>query len=561
MQQMDINDVQNIDTLGINSDILKGSLSVVAKVTQPFVPLISSVFVIVSEAVKIYKNAKHNKNICALLLIRVNIAKANVEILQLQSRVCDHKAFYRFVEVLKKIKNFMNNISNLPGWKKYILANSVKETFTQLISEFNKSMDDLHFTLAIFNEQQRQQQRQFDQENLNNDIKEMKQFLEIIARGVTDKKLQINTVIYEVQIINKKVDYLIHDPNNTINLKAVKINPKELDDLSDKKINLNKTSIVKKLYQGNDVACRLINIIDNGTLGSQRIQAQLVILGKIKDDGVQMADKGNLRELYENNDINWDEKVHVTLDICRDQNTTFIENINDVVNWMAPEKISGDRYNFKYLDMIKIMEIVTNGGHKKITFGQTNLEYQRLQKGLKEIIIADRILLKNIFQKLHNLSLKCDQPHYQASLYSDSHLDLDSSKSPEISLMKSLEDDIACYLADGIFVKKDIVQAAKLFKEAAEDNNIDACFRYALLMTDKNLGVKLNRERFIEYLTKAADAGNAMAQYNLGDMHLKGKLSSHSNADLGIKYLKLAALNGHLKAEAILKEKHIEIND
>lgn len=64
-----------------------------------------------------------------------------------------------------------------------------------------------------------------------------------------------------------------------------------------------------------------------------------------------------------------------------------------------------------------------------------------------------------------------------------------------------------------------------------------------------------------EYLTKAADAGNAMAQYNLGDLHVKGKLSSYSNAALGIKYLKLAALNGHSEAEAVLKEKNIEINE
>ncbi|CAG8825504.1 29940_t:CDS:1, partial [Racocetra persica] len=81
-----------------------------------------------------------------------NIAKTNVEILQLQPRICDHKAFYRFVEVLKKMKDFMNDISNLSGWKKYILANSVYETFTQLISEFDKSMDNLHFMITISNE-------------------------------------------------------------------------------------------------------------------------------------------------------------------------------------------------------------------------------------------------------------------------------------------------------------------------------------------------------------------------------------------------------------------------
>ncbi|CAG8857012.1 8753_t:CDS:2, partial [Gigaspora margarita] len=140
-------------------------------------------------------------------------------------------------------------------------------------------MDDLHFMITISNEQQ----KKLDQENLNGDIEEMKQFLEIIAGGVTDTKSQINTIINEVQIINKKVDYLIHDPNNTINLKAVKINPNELDDLPKKETNLTKKSIVKKLYRENDVVCKVTNILDNGTSESQRIQAQLVILGKLKE--------------------------------------------------------------------------------------------------------------------------------------------------------------------------------------------------------------------------------------------------------------------------------------
>ncbi|CAG8554956.1 41355_t:CDS:2 [Gigaspora margarita] len=215
-------------------------------------------------------------------------------------------------------------------------------------------------------------------------------------------------------------------------------------------------------------------------------------------------------------------------------------------------ELTFEKIPYEDLNMNKIMKIVKNGDCERITIGKATLGHQRIQK----------------------TSLTCDQLYYQTSLYLDGYFDLDRSKSSEVSLMKLLEDGIAYhknkdyettwnifeyhaelgsstakfwqghYLADGIFVKKDIVQAAELFKEAAGDNNIDTCFRYALLITDKT-----------------ADAKNAMAQYNLGDMHLKEKLSSYSNADLGINYLKLAALNGHSEAEAVLKEKHIEINE
>ncbi|CAG8841093.1 16376_t:CDS:2, partial [Gigaspora margarita] len=242
MQQIDIDDVQNINALSVAEKL--------AEITQPFVLLISSVFVIVSEAVKIYENAKHNKNICTSLLVRINIAKTNVEILQLQPRIYDHKAFYRFVE------------------KKYAFANSVQETFTKLISEFDKSIDDLHLTITISNEQQ----RKLDQENLNFPGNNCWRCYRL---EITDQ--------HEVQIINKKVDYLIHDPNNTISLKAVKINPKELDNLPQKETILTKKSVVKKLYRGNDVACKFTYILDNGTSESQKIQAQLVILGKLKE--------------------------------------------------------------------------------------------------------------------------------------------------------------------------------------------------------------------------------------------------------------------------------------
>ncbi|CAG8562381.1 21740_t:CDS:2 [Gigaspora margarita] len=371
--EMVLEDAQNIVILGTNSDILKNSLNIVEKLAdtiQPFVPLISTIFVVVSEVIKIYENAKHNKKI-------------------------EHHYWL--------------------------------------------DMNDLYFTITISNEEQ----RKLDQENLNADFEEMKQFLKTIAGGVMDNNSQINTIINKLQIINEKV---------------------ELDDLLYREIKLCAgKSIVKKLYRGNNVVCKPTNIVDDGTSINQRIQVQLVILGKLKeylnilkfyglsnlDDNQVMvfewANKGNLQELYLNQDIDLVKKVHIALDICRKNSTA------------------------KYW-------------------------------------------------KAH-------------------------------------------YLIGGVFVNKDIIQAASLFKEAAKDNNTDACFHYALMITDKSSGVKYNCEKFIEYLIKAANTGNAMAQYNLGDMHLKENLPFLSNSDLGIKYLKLVALNSHSKAVEIPKQKEININE
>ncbi|CAG8804856.1 25191_t:CDS:1, partial [Gigaspora rosea] len=126
------------DKEALDTNILEESLPVAEKLADIFPPLISAVFVVVSEAIKIYENAKHNKKICDSLLRRIKIADINVKMLELQPRICDHKAFYQFVEVLKKMKYFMNDVSSLTGWNKYLSANSVKEKFEKLISEFDR---------------------------------------------------------------------------------------------------------------------------------------------------------------------------------------------------------------------------------------------------------------------------------------------------------------------------------------------------------------------------------------------------------------------------------------
>lgn len=81
--------------------------------------------------------------------------------------------------------------------------------------------------------------------------------------------------------------------------------------------------------------CKPANIFENSNTDVQKIQAQLVILSKLKDStnilkfyGISKVD-GNqvmifewvefvtLRELYVEKDISWRDKVLIALDICR----------------------------------------------------------------------------------------------------------------------------------------------------------------------------------------------------------------------------------------------------
>ena len=81
-----------------------------------------------------------------------------------------YKTFVRLVDVMKKIKSFILDVSQIQGFKKYSNASTIKDRFNSLVREFEDVMTDLHFTMTVSNEEQ----RRLNQENLNEDIKQLK---------------------------------------------------------------------------------------------------------------------------------------------------------------------------------------------------------------------------------------------------------------------------------------------------------------------------------------------------------------------------------------------------
>jgi TPR repeat protein len=104
-------------------------------------------------------------------------------------------------------------------------------------------------------------------------------------------------------------------------------------------------------------------------------------------------------------------------------------------------------------------------------------------------------------------------------------------------------------------------EGKKLLKEAADDGHHDAQLYYAFTLK-KSMYEGNNMEMFIDYITKAAEGNNNIAQYNLGDIYYKGKLNitkNEKNENEGIKWLKKAALNDNNKAIQFLEEKGMKI--
>ncbi len=161
--------------------------------------------------------------------------------------------------------------------------------------------------------------------------------MEKIEGGIISGNSQINTVLQEVILIKNQIENIsdIKQSNLPIpeTIKANRIEPHELTDplggkASDRRGKKDPFILKKSLKQIIDVACIPTSIPEDNTQKAQKIQAQLTILGKLRDSPnilkfyglshidnqlvkvFEWAEYGNLRELYNAFDISWTTKVN-----------------------------------------------------------------------------------------------------------------------------------------------------------------------------------------------------------------------------------------------------------
>ncbi|RHZ45178.1 hypothetical protein Glove_688g21 [Diversispora epigaea] len=96
------------------------------------------------------------------------------------------------------------------------------------------------------------------------------------------------------------------------------------------------------------------------------------------------------------------------------------------------------------------------------------------------------------------------------------------------------------YLHSGNYVEKNLEEALKWFKMAADEGVIDAQLRYAFGLIEINKDNSKNDE-ILRYMKLAADAENGSAMFHLGDIYYNGKLGLSKNQEKGLNLIKLAA--------------------
>ncbi|CAG8666644.1 14004_t:CDS:2 [Cetraspora pellucida] len=329
-------------TITIVSDTVASLGSTIELPFTKFFPLIGDVASIFRELVDIYQTAEHNKRICGVLLDRVGAAEAAVR--NLDIRRDDNRQFFternyiifrKFIGVIKRIKNFANEISQITGLRKYLQAKSISQTFNELTTDFDGYMRSLSFSITIENQIQAEKDRQV----LKEDTEALKQFLDKIDGGITDMDHKINIVIEEVYALKstferqqkahhdqcpiteivadellKAEDYF---PPETVRGKVVK--------------RTRRADMVKLAFKEVSVQRLPHDMRDN-------IHAQVTILKRIRDSQeitrffglakendllylvTEWAEFGNLKEYYTKYQVDLDLKLNFALEVSRGLN-------------------------------------------------------------------------------------------------------------------------------------------------------------------------------------------------------------------------------------------------
>ncbi|CAB4496107.1 unnamed protein product [Rhizophagus irregularis] len=435
---------------------VKEALNIVGDIMGTYLPLIQSATIVINDIIKICEAAEYNQNICNSLLDRVKLTSTAIDSLKRRKQKNENKlrnevyyqAFHKFIYVLNEIETYTADISKIHGFWKYKKADSVKEKFMQISIDYDKSMNNLHFTIAVANEEQ----KKIDEEALAEDLADFDKYLKIIDRKTED-------LYDEIKYIKSHANKM---PLNMINPIDLRLPLRGTHDDVRRRSNF----VIKRIFKGEEVACKKSLMNDKEMRSSPEVQRLIMILIKLSDcnhilkfygvskigiDNVMISEwveRGTLRELYEKKNINWHFKVRIALNICRglvflqqaeilhhnlkcsnilmtqtlepkiynfelahfdsEYSHTIESEIHDAIRWIAPEKLDYFRrytiwceiFSFSMLlwelafekvpyenwTMKKIIAHVTKGGRETIKFEKSTPEISIVQEDYKRII-------------------------------------------------------------------------------------------------------------------------------------------------------------------------------
>ncbi|GBC04282.1 hypothetical protein RclHR1_00560009 [Rhizophagus clarus] len=360
--------------------------SVTAPALIPFVkflPIISEIGLILDEIVTIVEVAEHNKRTCKLLRDRGYAAESAVRDLKFNRE--GRKEFFNknnylclqnLSNIMKQIKKFILEISQMRTLAKYIKSKDIEKTFKELSDEFDSCVSLLSSSINIKNtdelEQIREDQKELaeyleemnagikdDVSNVHVDVKKIGDEVQEIKALIADMSISkdFSTTVVKVSAMNNSMEKLIQNQTKiddffrscSLNLSDYKADDNERPRSKDKSV----TKWYNTKIECEEVAFKIIS----GKYDQIMVQNHITILKELHDwqnilkfygiinyEGkwhlvTEWAEYGNLREFYTMYKEKFDlkSKLRISLDIARGLN--FLRAVDIVHHDIRAENI------------------------------------------------------------------------------------------------------------------------------------------------------------------------------------------------------------------------------
>ncbi|CAG8466822.1 3576_t:CDS:2 [Funneliformis mosseae] len=525
-----------------------------------------------------------------------------------------YQSFLRLFNILKRMDKFIQDVTLLSNIRKLTEVYSIKKQFREIIEDFDNVIEELDCLHVIFNTDE---QRQDDLKVFRLEFNNVMKFFETINSGVATIitqnnhiNYQVNTTILELILLKCKVQK--QNTNFDDKWKPKLITSDELQDPPSDDNDKQPTGTVKYLkkifrrekkvslipadsipYVTVDYQKHVIIDYIKMKLGNEcKHIHQFYGMAKLNQNFYavyEWTELGKLSEVYEKYELDWSTKLRIASDIlsgliflnCCDiihksircdnilmtenmkpkitninlfiNKNTSSNNSNAYANWLkdvyylAPEIIDIQSYSRRYTTKSQIFSI-----------GMLlwELAFQRIPYKDWQIATVQNHVLSG---KREEINLGVDQ-----SIIQQGFINLieagDKEKAWKCFEANAQLGNISAiywqgyYLWEGYYTSADHVRAINCYKEAAKNGHADAQLRYAFSAINRE---KMNLKGFLKFLKMSANEGNALALFNLGDVYLHGKFGVVKDEELGIKYLKVAAVLKQPKAIEILKSLNV----
>ncbi|CAG8723439.1 4460_t:CDS:2 [Rhizophagus irregularis] len=105
-----------------------------------FISLIKDVSNILSKVIELYRSAQHNKNITRILVERISVASASINVLHARDDLLTstyYKILQRLVQVLHNMKEYIEEITQYNTVQKFLGTEMIEKKFKELCKEYD----------------------------------------------------------------------------------------------------------------------------------------------------------------------------------------------------------------------------------------------------------------------------------------------------------------------------------------------------------------------------------------------------------------------------------------